>query len=125
MIVQPADGAIPFIAAHEGTIILWCKQGELEHGMAFDPLQATSVAIALLREAAQLRGDTWHAHDVDRFRIAGPFESDGDIHVRVVFEMEGAPIAGVMSLEKFSDMAADVSAMSRTIDASFRPRPDR
>lgn len=124
MIVQLEAGKMPAVRADHRGVALWAEDEGTAHGFLFDSAQATSVAVALLRESAELSGDNLAVHDVSSVAFDTPSNIVDNSFVRMVFEIGGAPVAATLTLDQFSDLAANCAVISRNIDAAFPRKPD-
>jgi hypothetical protein len=119
------DDRSPRVEIHDGRVAVWGKAVDDECGLLLSPASAKTAAIKMLAMVSQLKGENLPAFPVDSMAVDHRILDDGEDVVRIVFEVEKAPLAVYLTLTQLAEATAASASASREIDRVRRPKPDR
>jgi len=123
------DDATPRVEQHKGKVAVWGSVDDPDDnviGLLLSAEAAVTAATRMLREVANLRGDALPALQVGNVALdVREAVGEDDLVVRLVFDVEGAPLAATLDLTQLAEITAAMVKVSRDLDKSPGPRHDR
>jgi hypothetical protein len=119
------DDKAPRVEEHHGKVLIWgsAADGD-ESGLRISVPAAVTTIGRLMRQVSAMRGDNLPALPVGNVAVDVREIEGEDLTVRLVFEIEGAPLAVYVDLTQFAEIIAGFTAVSRELDRVQKPRGD-